>query len=39
MRGWIRVAAAGLEGSEALVEWVGRGLMVARARPPKHPSL
>jgi hypothetical protein len=39
MRGWIRVAAAGLEGSEALAEWIGRGLMAAEARPPKHQSL
>lgn len=36
MRGWIRVAAAGLEDDRALAAWVARGVATAQALPPKH---
>lgn len=36
MRGWIRVAAAGLEDDRALAAWVARGLATAQALPPKR---
>ena len=35
MRGWLRVAAEGIEGDEQLAAWVERGAAAARALPPK----
>jgi TfoX/Sxy family transcriptional regulator of competence genes len=35
MKGWILVAAEGLNGEDELGEWIGRGVAYARRLPPK----
>lgn len=37
MRGWLRVAAADVEGDGPLRDWVERGVAFARSLPPKRP--
>jgi hypothetical protein len=35
VHGWVRVAAADVEGAAELRDWVGRGVDYARSLPPK----
>lgn len=39
MRGWLRVAAADVEGDGPLSGWVERGVAFARSLPPKQTPL